>query len=168
MNYKNKIRRAGFTLIELLVVIAIIGVLSSIVLASLNTARAKARIAKAQGEVDQIMKAITLLENDTNQWPGHKTIQDIQTGVSGNEMWNLSVPEAGLVATDGNFPNWGGPYLPVVAVDPWGNNYFFDTDYDIDDTAGTRWAAIVGSFGPNGDGQNVYDADNIYKVLATE
>ena len=44
-------KQKGFTLIELLVVIAIIGSISSIIMASLNTARDKARDAKLFSEM---------------------------------------------------------------------------------------------------------------------
>lgn len=63
---KYQKKEAGFTLIELLVVIAIIGLLSSIVLASLNAARAKARDAQRQSDVHNIDIALEEYANDHN------------------------------------------------------------------------------------------------------
>ncbi len=64
MYLRNK---KGFTLIELLVVIAIIGVLSSVVLASLNTARAKARDAFRPSSLEQVRNALELYASDNNE-----------------------------------------------------------------------------------------------------
>jgi prepilin-type N-terminal cleavage/methylation domain-containing protein len=52
--------RKGFTLIELLVVISIIGLLATIVMVSLNSARGKARYARAIADMKQIVVAAEL------------------------------------------------------------------------------------------------------------
>ncbi len=62
---KNK----GFTLIELLVVIAIIGLLASVVLLALNSARQKSRDAKRLADIRQLASAMELYFNDVNSYP---------------------------------------------------------------------------------------------------
>lgn len=52
MTFSSSAARRGFTLIELLVVIAIIGILSSVVLASLNTARARGADAAIRSNIN--------------------------------------------------------------------------------------------------------------------
>lgn len=64
--YKTK---KGFTLVELLVVIAIIGVLSSIVISSLNNARAKGRDGKRLQDIQQLMTALEMYYLDNNAYP---------------------------------------------------------------------------------------------------
>lgn len=59
----------GFTLIELLVVIAIIGILSSVVLASLNTARSKANDAARMSDVRALKTAIEMYANEYGGYP---------------------------------------------------------------------------------------------------
>ena len=163
---KNK----GFTLIELLVVIAIIGLLATIVLVSVNSARKKARITAAQAELTQISLAMEFLYDDTGEYPAH-CLAYPPCSCSGGPERLLNSCQAGLECTDGGFSNWNGPYINDTR-DPWGNYYIFDADFTCNTGVlgcegipnGTVTRAIH-SGGPNGSGINSYDADNIVLVL---
>lgn len=90
MRNKNK----GFTLIELLVVIAIIGLLASVVLLALNSARQKARDAKRLADVRQFASALELYFNDKSSYP---TVGF--NGASPTVMTTQNMTAAGLVPT---------------------------------------------------------------------
>lgn len=64
--------KRGFTLIELLVVIAIIGILSSIIISSLNNARTKANDAKRKAELRNLQTALSSYFLATNNRPANR------------------------------------------------------------------------------------------------
>jgi len=62
-------KQKGFTLIELLVVIAIIAILSTVVMAGLNSARMKGRDAKRLSDIKQLQAALELCYDSGTGYP---------------------------------------------------------------------------------------------------
>jgi prepilin-type N-terminal cleavage/methylation domain-containing protein len=90
---KKTPRTRGFTLIELLIVIAIIGILASIVLVNLSTARASARDAVRKQDMDSIKKALLLYYTEH----GNFTLSGSGYSGSGQGLFNYvggSYPKA--------------------------------------------------------------------------
>jgi prepilin-type N-terminal cleavage/methylation domain-containing protein len=112
---KNKaIYTKGFTLIELLVVIALIGILASVILVSLNSARGKGRDAYRASTIAELQKALELYYNDYGVYPS--------TGI-----WRSATCNnwgGGPYATSGGasayIPNLAPTYIPVLPSESGG------------------------------------------------
>ncbi len=111
-----KKNQKGFTLIELLVVIAIIGILSSIVLVSLNSARVKARDAKRQADMQSINTAQVLFADSQGSF-GY--VGELNTGCP-TSGWDA----ANCINAAGGTPAFT-TFLPSMPADPGPNDYFY-------------------------------------------
>jgi prepilin-type N-terminal cleavage/methylation domain-containing protein len=112
----------GFTLIELLVVIAIIGILSSVMLVAVNSARMKARNAERLSDMRQMQIALELYYAKYNQYP----VADF----CGNGGWDVSGPNTASTCVSTNDRNnstfttvlVNEGFLPDHFLDPVTNN----------------------------------------------
>jgi len=126
-----KYRTRGFTLIELLVVIAIIGILASIVLVSLNSARNKCKDARIIADVQQSRSALETGYNGAFYPDLIATTNTNCTNANiGNALW-------------ANCGNASGP----------GNASLYNLNYDAQNQGGNLYFTILG---PNANNANSY------------
>lgn len=122
---------AGFTLIEILVVMAIIGMLAVMVAPRIFNQQAGAQRDAALSQISALEAALDTYRLEVGQYPDSLE---------------------GLVENDSGRAAWNGPYLRrEVPLDPWGNEYVYDSD--------GRGFTLV-SYGPDGErGGEGDDAD---------
>lgn len=119
----------GFTLIELLVVIAIIGILASVVMASLGSSRDKADVSKIASELRSVEKAFQLLmthEGATSWW------RDNAFTGSGNPTITTLVSDQTRL----------GLFLKRSPEPPVGASYYYDNDGDTATCGGTATRGV--------------------------
>lgn len=111
MKFTKTIKQKGFTLIELLVVISIISLLSSVVLAAVNSAREKAKINAFQEGVRQFILATELYKAD-----------------HGGRLPEVSFSSSfGSNFSNSEFNTYFGQYISTFPIPPFNNDN--DTAY---------------------------------------
>ena len=98
--------KVAFTLIELLVVITVINILSSIILASANSARQRARLVRRATDIRTIQKALELYNLRNDSYP--------DTGGS----WQSACGGIWGSPTDPWIPDLSPEFLRVLPTDP--------------------------------------------------
>jgi len=89
----------GFTLLELMIVVTIIGLISAVVLLSLNSSREGGRNAARVSQIKEYIKAFELYRSDTGRYPtwGNSITATARclTDHSDNNCWQLNASNVG-------------------------------------------------------------------------
>ena len=101
----------GFTLIEVLVVVVILSILAAIIVPRIMDQPDRARVTKAQQDVQALVTGLNLYKLDNFAYPS--TDQGLDA----------------LIESPGGLPearNWkAGGYIDRLPADPWGNPYLY-------------------------------------------
>lgn len=135
MIHTGYVSHKGFTLIELLVVISIIGILSSVVLSNLGSARKSARVAQRVSDMKNVQVALEAYRQINNNYPSTGgSWRGICSSYNGGGAYtaanNLVIP--GLAPT----------YMPRVPTDPQ-SSASYDANCYLYRSDGTNYAFLV-------------------------
>jgi prepilin-type N-terminal cleavage/methylation domain-containing protein len=117
-SFKNKklnlVKNSAFTLIELLVVVAIIGILASVVLASLNSARQKARVVSIKSNLKNMGPQMEIAYSDSGNYGSINTGGSLPyqpntncIGPISNMVTSIKNTGAIVRCLSYNYPTWG-------------------------------------------------------------
>lgn len=142
-----ELNRKGFTLIEVIVVAAIIAILAGILVPMIFEQIGESKVAKARGDVKNVMSAIVMFRKDTQKWPNYvgaaatDNTVTLLRGAQGNlpafdaaaTGWTQTVPQniEDHLNIDDNTAygaTWKGSYLASANKDPWENAYLINAD----------------------------------------
>ncbi len=103
----------GFTLVEILVVVVIIGILAGVVTMNVVGRISDARIKTAKADLRTIESALSIYRMDNFRYP----------------TTDLGIRALVERPSEIEAPNWSAAgYLKKLPVDPWGNEYGYESD----------------------------------------